>query len=83
MLVLLYIVGLPHIETTNLFGASGENLFPGGMKGIWAAFPFAMWLFTGLEMLPMLAEETTWSRVSALEARNQMLILPPVEAGAF
>lgn len=63
MLVLLYIVGLPHIETTNLFGASGENLFPGGMKGIWAAFPFAMWLFTGLEMLPMLAEETRNPRV--------------------
>ncbi|WP_156385819.1 DUF1254 domain-containing protein [Devosia sp. Root685] len=31
--------------------------------------------------LPMLAEETTWSRVSALEANNRMLILPPVEAG--
>jgi uncharacterized membrane protein len=31
--------------------------------------------------LPMLAEVTTWSRVSALEAKNRMLILPPVEAG--
>ncbi|KFL29373.1 hypothetical protein JP75_21660 [Devosia riboflavina] len=31
--------------------------------------------------LPLLAEETTWSRVSALEARNRMLILPQVEAG--
>jgi len=31
--------------------------------------------------LPLLAEETTWSRVSAFEAKNQMLILPQVEAG--
>jgi uncharacterized membrane protein len=31
--------------------------------------------------LPMLADETTWSRVSAFEAQNHMLVLPPVEAG--
>lgn len=31
--------------------------------------------------LPMLADETTWSRVSAFEAKNRMLILPAVEAG--
>lgn len=31
--------------------------------------------------LPMLADETTWSRVSAFEAKNHMLILPEVEAG--
>lgn len=32
--------------------------------------------------LPMLAEETAWTQVSALEAENRMLILPAVEAGA-
>lgn len=32
--------------------------------------------------LPMLAEETTWSRIEAIEARNAMVILPPVQAGA-
>lgn len=31
--------------------------------------------------LPMLAEETTWSRMEQYEARNRMLILPPVEVG--
>jgi len=31
--------------------------------------------------LPMLAEETTWSRLSSFEAQNHMLVLPPVEAG--
>lgn len=31
--------------------------------------------------LPLLAEETTWTRVSALNARNQLVVLPPVEPG--
>lgn len=52
----------------------------------------ALWLLGGVLLggiihifviltLPMLAEETTWSRIEALEANNRMLILPPVEAG--
>jgi len=51
-----------------------------------------LWLLGGLFLggiihivvilgLPLLAEENTWSRISALEAKNRMLILPPVEAG--
>lgn len=31
--------------------------------------------------LPLLAEETTWSRVSGYDAQNHMLILPDVAAG--
>jgi uncharacterized membrane protein len=31
--------------------------------------------------LPMLAEETAWTRVEALEARNRVLVLPPVLPG--
>ena len=31
--------------------------------------------------LPLLAEETTWSRISALNAQNRMIVLPPIEAG--
>ncbi|KKB76425.1 hypothetical protein VW35_16575 [Devosia soli] len=31
--------------------------------------------------LPMLAEETTWSRLSAYEAENKMLVLPEIKAG--
>lgn len=53
---------------------------------------FLLWLIGGVLLggiihivviltLPMLAEETTWSRVSAFEASNRMVILPPVEAG--
>jgi uncharacterized membrane protein len=31
--------------------------------------------------LPLLAEETTWTRVAALDAHNRMLVLPPIEPG--
>lgn len=51
-----------------------------------------LWLLGGLVLggiihiiviltLPTLAEETVWTRVSALEADNRVLILPPVKAG--
>ncbi|GLQ55045.1 DUF1254 domain-containing protein [Devosia nitrariae] len=33
-------------------------------------------------VLPLLAEETVWSRVSALGARDGIVVLPAVEAGA-
>ena len=32
-------------------------------------------------MLPLLAEETTWTRIAAIEARNEMVILPPIAPG--
>ncbi|SDJ15985.1 ethanolamine permease [Alteribacillus bidgolensis] len=54
MLIVFAIYGLPNIETTNLFGGS---LIPGGISGIWAALPYAMWLYICMEMLPMLSEE--------------------------
>lgn len=31
--------------------------------------------------LPLLAEETTWTRMAAFEAQNRIVVLPPVEAG--
>ena len=36
---------------------------------------------TAILTLPLLAEETTWSRVSALEANNRMLVLERVAQG--
>jgi uncharacterized membrane protein len=52
-----------------------------------------LWLFGGVLLggiihifvilsLPRLAEETTWSRIEALEAQHKMVVLPTVEAGA-
>ncbi|MGW1890864.1 ethanolamine permease [Streptomyces sp. NPDC002004] len=38
------------------FGASAW--LPMGLLGIWAAFPFGMWFFLGVEGVPLAAEET-------------------------
>lgn len=35
-----------------------SDLFPHGITGLWLALPFAMWLFIGVEEMPMAAEET-------------------------
>ena len=51
-----------------------------------------LWLLGGLLLggiihivviltLPLLAEETAWTRIEALEASNRMLVLPPVAPG--
>ncbi|WP_053362710.1 ethanolamine permease [Bacillus sp. FJAT-27251] len=59
LLVILYFVGLPQINPERLFSSETSNsLIPGGFQGIWAALPYAMWLFLAIEMLPMLSEET-------------------------
>ncbi|MFB7994669.1 ethanolamine permease [Streptomyces sp. NPDC056002] len=41
---------------TGAFGAN--SWFPMGLLGIWAAFPFGMWFFLGVEGVPLAAEET-------------------------
>ncbi len=45
---------LPHFEFANL----KANAFPHGMKGVFAAIPFAIWFFLGIEGLANVAEET-------------------------
>ncbi|WP_146553486.1 ethanolamine permease [Rummeliibacillus sp. SL167] len=57
LLILMYFVGLPQINLNNLGKVDG-SFIPRGVSGIWAALPYAMWLFLAIEMLPMLAEET-------------------------
>ncbi|MER8037303.1 ethanolamine permease [Streptomyces hydrogenans] len=41
---------------TSAFGAN--SWLPFGLLGIWAAFPFGMWFFLGVEGVPLAAEET-------------------------
>lgn len=54
-IVLLFsFYGMPHITAERLFEG---GLIPGGISGIWAALPYAMWLYICMEMLPMLSEE--------------------------
>ncbi len=45
---------LPHFHAANLTA----NAFPFGWKGVWAAIPFAIWFFLGLEGVANVAEET-------------------------
>ncbi len=64
--LLVFIVGMvPHFDTANLFDiavndeAWGASTFlPQGYLGIWAALPFAMWLFLAVEGVPLAAEES-------------------------
>ncbi len=46
-------ITLPHFTTSNL----GLNAFPHGWTGAWAAIPFAIWFFLGLEGVANVAEE--------------------------
>jgi ethanolamine permease len=47
-------ITLPHFEWSNLT----QNAFPHGWQGVWAAVPFAIWFFLGLEGVANVAEET-------------------------
>jgi ethanolamine permease len=45
---------LPHVSLENL----GHNAWPAGYSGIFAAIPFAIWFFLGIEGIANLAEES-------------------------
>ena len=47
-------ITLPHFQWSHLT----SNALPFGWQGIWAAIPFAIWFFLGLEGLANVAEET-------------------------
>lgn len=53
-LVLFAVVALPHFKFTNLT----HNAYPNGWIGSFAAIPFAIWCFLGIEGIANLAEET-------------------------
>lgn len=63
--IIVFVVGtLPYFSVENLFNitvsptAVGSSPFlPEGYIGIWAALPFAMWLFLAIEGVPLAAEE--------------------------
>lgn len=47
-------ITLPHFELANL----QQNALPNGWQGIFAAIPFAIWFFLGIEGVANVAEET-------------------------
>ncbi|HRI07435.1 MAG TPA: ethanolamine permease [Nannocystaceae bacterium] len=53
-LALYYGAGLPHVDLAALTTGSGQI---GGISGIFAALPFAIWLYLGVEGAAMAAEE--------------------------
>lgn len=53
-LLLFFGICGPHVSLSNLLT---EPLFPTGIKGIFAAIPFAIWFFLALEGVAMSAEE--------------------------
>lgn len=63
-IVVFVIAAVPHFRVENLFDiavnetALGASTFlPEGYVGVWAAIPFAMWLFLAVEGVPLAAEE--------------------------
>ncbi len=64
--IMVFVIGmLPHFSVDNLFdipvnsaAAGASEFLPHGYLGIWAALPFAMWLFLAVEGVPLAAEET-------------------------
>lgn len=55
------VVLLPEFDATRLFdiepAINGTEFLPMGYYGVWAALPFAMWLFLAVEGVPLAAEE--------------------------
>ena len=47
-------ITLPHFQPENL----SRNALPHGWSGLWAAVPFAIWFFLGIEGVANVAEET-------------------------
>ncbi|WP_067514882.1 ethanolamine permease [Endozoicomonas ascidiicola] len=63
--IVVFIVGMiPAFDSNNLFdiavnteAAGASSFLPEGYIGIWAAIPFAIWLFLAVEGVPLAAEE--------------------------
>jgi ethanolamine permease len=69
-LVLFSGVTLPHFHWTNLT----QNAFPNGWQGVWAAVPFAVWFFLGLEGVANVAEETVNPQQNVLKGFGSALL---------
>ncbi|MCW3090910.1 MAG: Ethanolamine permease [Ferruginibacter sp.] len=61
---------LPHFHWSNL----AQNAFPYGWRGVWAATPFAIWFFLGLEGVANVAEETVHPQKNVLKGFGSALI---------
>lgn len=63
-LAIFIVAMIPHFNVANLFDiapdkavAGATSFLPHGWMGVWAALPFGMWFFLGVEGIPLAAEE--------------------------
>ncbi len=60
-LVIFAILAIPHFDLGRVLdiapAAGNTEVLPFGMFGIWAAIPYAIWLFLAIEGLPLVCEE--------------------------
>jgi ethanolamine permease len=63
-------VTLPHFEFHNLT----QNALPHGLKGIFAAVPFAIWFFLGIEGVANVAEETIDPQVNVVKGFGSAIL---------
>ncbi|MEP7143517.1 MAG: ethanolamine permease [Ferruginibacter sp.] len=63
-------ITLPHFHWNNLT----QNAFPNGWRGVWAATPFAIWFFLGLEGVANVAEETVNPQKNVLRGFGSALV---------
>ena len=62
-------ITLPHFKAFNL----ALHAFPNGWRGAWAAIPFAIWFFLGLEGVANVAEETIQPQKTILKGFGSAL----------
>lgn len=57
VLAVFYAGALPHIDL-HRWALDGGSFVPHGIGGVFGALPFALWVYLGVEQLPLTAEET-------------------------
>ena len=56
VLAVFWIGAVPHIDVTR-WALKGGPFLPDGIQGVFRALPFALWVYLGVEQLPLAAEE--------------------------
>ena len=57
VLAVFWVSAIPHFDLHH-WALNDGPWFPGGVAGVFAAMPFAVWLFLAIEQLPLAAEES-------------------------
>jgi ethanolamine permease len=57
VLLVFYAGAIPVLDLRR-WALEGQTFFSRGVSGIFAALPFALWMYLGIEQLPLAAEET-------------------------